>query len=158
MGYGITDSKHYGNIADTLRQILETDETWTPAEMPHAILEAAAKEGGIIIWGKILGTIADQIDLQNALNEKVNKSDLGDMANVNDAPYDDGLYTRKNGEWSKILIGDMAKVNDAPYDDGLYSRKNGQWIEIPQEQIEDAPHDDKYYVRKNGQWVEIEVK
>ena len=52
------------------------------------------------VWGNINGTLANQTDLQNALNAKANTADLGTMATVNDAPSNGSEYVRKNGAWA----------------------------------------------------------
>lgn len=43
MAIGVTDDKHYKAIADVLRSYTEPDNTFTPSEMPNAIVEAVDK-------------------------------------------------------------------------------------------------------------------
>ena len=47
-------------------------------------------------------------------------------AGIPDAPYDDIVYSRKNGEW-------VAGISDASSDNTIYGRKNGEWVDINQE-------------------------
>ena len=47
-------------------------------------------------------------------------------AGIPDAPSDDIVYSRKNGEW-------VAGISDAPSDNTIYGRKNGEWVDINQE-------------------------
>lgn len=77
MTQGVTDDSNYTNIANAIRAMSagDTDElTLTPAEMALAIRALKA------IWGNISGSITDQTDLKNALDEKANTSDLGSLA------------------------------------------------------------------------------
>ena len=64
--------------------------------------------GNDAVWGNITGTLSNQTDLQNALDEKANTTDLGGMASKNDAPSDGKTYGRKNGEWSEVVSGNDA--------------------------------------------------
>lgn len=44
----------------------------------------AGYAGGAAVWGSVDGTLADQTDLQNALNAKANSSSLGSKADQSD--------------------------------------------------------------------------
>jgi len=47
-------------------------------------------------WGEIEGTLSNQTDLQNALNEK-----------VEEAPIDTKQYVRQDGDWAEVEIEDL---------------------------------------------------
>ena len=74
-------------------------------------------------WGNIVGTLADQTDLQDALDAKANTADLGDLATQDTVDYDTEVT-------NKPTLGTMAAVDDAPSDDKEYARKNGAWSEV----------------------------
>lgn len=59
---------------------IREDGSWVP------IQEAQLK------WGQLTGALADQADLQTALNLK-----------IDDAPSDGKLYGRRNGAWEEII-------------------------------------------------------
>jgi hypothetical protein len=64
---------------------------------------------------------------------------------ISDAPQDNTLYSRRNGNW----VNDPIQV-DATSDGKIYVRNNGGWIPDPL-QI-DAPNDGQVWGRKNNQW------
>lgn len=61
--------------------------------------------GSNVDWGDITGTLSNQTDLQNALDDKADTSSLGTMASVNDASSDNKIYGRKNGAWAEVTGG-----------------------------------------------------
>ena len=68
---------------------------------------------GAATWGSISGTLADQTDLQAALN--------GKAASSHTHSY--------NSLTGKPTLGAMAAEADAPSDSKEYVRKNGNWVE-----------------------------
>ena len=67
-------------------------------------------------------------------------------------------------------ISSIGLVEEAPLDNKLHARKNGQWVEFIEEntdlsvfatktdletKVDEAPTDDKQYARKNGEWSEV---
>ena len=106
--------------------------------------------GGVVNWGDIVGALSSQTDLQNALDDKPDIEDLGDLAAVDDPPMDGKLYGRKNRTWEEVssdeavwggISGDLsdqadlsaalgAKPSEAPSDGKLYGRKNGAWEQM----------------------------
>ena len=100
------------------------------------------ENGAGAVWGDIDGTLANQTDLQTALDDKANAtaldlkaniSDLGGMAYINDAQSDNKQYSRKNGSWS--ALGSMAAADDVASDNTYYLRRNGAWTDA----------DERYY-------------
>ena len=137
--------------------------------------------GGDAIWGDITGTLSNQTDLQNALDEKANTTDLGGMASEDDAPSDGKTYGRKNGEWSEVVSGNDAVwgnitgtlANQTDLMTALDSKANGADTYTKAEvnsaladkadtddlgtmaSENDAPSDGKTYGRNNGAWAEV---
>ena len=107
----------------------------------------AGPSGGV--WGEIEGTLSDQTDLQDALDLKANTADLGEMAEVDDAPSDSKEYVRKNGTWSEASGGGGAWGEIT----GTLSNQTDLQSALD-EKIEDAPSDGKSYNRSDGDWVE----
>ena len=104
-----------------------------------SIVSGGGGGGGAAVWGDITGTLANQTDLQNALNAKAdassvytktaadallsakaNSADLGDLATQDSVDYQTEVT-------NKPTLGTMAAVNDAPSDGSEYVRKNGAW-------------------------------
>lgn len=67
-------------------------------------------------------------------------------------------------------LSSIGLVEEAPLDNKLHARKNGQWVEFVENntdlssfatktdletKVDEAPTDDKQYARKNGQWSEV---
>ena len=77
-------------------------------------------------WGNIIGNISEQIDLQNLLDAKVNISDLGSMALVNDVENDNKQYVRKNGTWQEIIIENQGGGSENP----SFSGKGIDYIDL----------------------------
>lgn len=106
--------------------------------------------GGVVNWGDIVGALSSQTDLKNALDDKPDIDDLGDLAAVDDPPMDGKLYGRKNRTWEEVssdeavwggISGNLndqtdlsaalgAKPSEAPSDGKLYGRKNGAWEQM----------------------------
>lgn len=123
-------------------------------------------------WGGITGDINDQ-------------TDLGYMAQVDDAPSDGAEYVRKNGNWSVSSGGgggggaswgaitgtlsnqtdlqtalntkaNTADLGDLAYDDSVdYSDVTNTPTLGTMAAVNDAASDSKTYGRKNGAWVEV---
>ena len=108
----------------------------------------AGPSGGV--WGEIEGTLTDQTDLQDALDLKANTADLGEMAEVDDAPSDSKEYVRKNGTWSEASGGGGGTWGSIT---GTLSNQTDLQSALD-EKIEDAPSDGKSYNRSDGDWVE----
>ena len=154
---GVTNDQNYNDIADALREVGAelSEETFTPSEMAPAIRGLRSR------WGNIEGDIANQTDLQNALNSKADSADLGTMSEEDDAPSDDKQYGRKNGDWVPItdelanwgqIAGDIADQTDLK--NALDAKADAEDLGTMSEE-DDAPSDDKQYGRKNGDWVPI---
>ena len=137
--------------------------------------------GGDAIWGDITGTLSNQTDLQNALDEKANTTYLGGMASEDDAPSDGKTYGRKNGAWSEVVSGNDAVwgnitgtlANQTDLMTALDSKANGADTYTKAEvnsaladkadaddlgtmaSENDAPSDGKTYGRNNGAWAEV---
>lgn len=67
-------------------------------------------------------------------------------------------------------LSSIGLVEEAPLDNKLHARKNGQWVEFVENntdlssfatktdletKVDEAPTDDKQYARKNGEWSEV---
>ena len=154
---GVTNDQNYNDIADALREVGAdlSEETFTPSEMAPAIRGLRSR------WGNIEGDIANQTDLQNALNSKADSADLGTMSEEDDAPSDDKQYGRKNGDWVPItdelanwgqIAGNIADQTDLK--NALDAKADSVDLGTMSEE-DDAPSDDKQYGRKNGDWVPI---
>jgi hypothetical protein len=52
-----------------------------------------------------------------------------------DAPFDDQVYGRKNGEWVLIGGGTGEGIPEAPINDTKYVRENGEWVPLPEIQV-----------------------
>ena len=94
--------------------------TPTAAVFDFGIPRGASGSGGASMWGEITGSIADQTDLQTALNAKANTADLGTLATQDEVDYDTDVT-------NKPTLGTMSAVDDAPSNGSEYVRKNGQW-------------------------------
>lgn len=127
---------------------------------------------GNAVWGGITGDINDQ-------------TDLGSMAQIDDAPSDGAEYVRKNGNWAVSSGGgggggaswgaitgtlsnqtdlqtalnakaDTADLGDLAYEDSVdYSDVTNTPTLGTMASVNDASSDDKTYGRKNGTWVEV---
>ena len=64
-----------------------------------------------------------------------------DIDYTTEAPKDDKIYARKNGEWENISTEQDGK---------LYVRKDDEWNSIS------TPQDNDSYVRKNDDWVKLD--
>ena len=101
---GIQNTLEVEMAIDWDKVVITSDEGTVYANCGKAIVFAVTRTGsgsGNAIWGEITGTLTAQTDLKNALDAKANTADLGDMADVNDAPSDGKTYGRKNGAWSE---------------------------------------------------------
>lgn len=78
------------------------------------IVSAGGSGGGV--WGSIIGTLADQTDLQNALNAKANSADLGAVATSNDYNDLDNLPSipaaQVNSDWN--AVSGVAEILNKP--------------------------------------------
>lgn len=81
---------------------------------------ALSSSGGAAVWGEISGTLADQTDLQAALDLKLESVSWGDILGtladqvdlqaeldlkLEDAPSDGETYGRKDGAWEAVATG-----------------------------------------------------
>lgn len=90
--------------------------------------------GGEAVWGGITGTLAEQIDLQEALDLKTNDSVLAPVAKsgkyvdltgkpaiIPEAPLDANQYARSAGAWEVVA----AAIPDSPTITGIITRPSG---------------------------------
>lgn len=82
---------------------------------------------GDATWGSITGTLSDQTDLQNALNDKADQSALANKANTADL-----AAVATSGKYSD-LSGKPTILPDAPADGEQYVRINNAWAKVEAE-------------------------
>ena len=110
--------------------------------------------GGSSSWGNITGSLSDQTDLQNALDDKAASSHShGNILNNGRVT----AYASIDSS-SRLLIANNGYVSQMPSSmafDGLTTgkalSKAGTWEDF----LTDASSDNKTYGRKNGVWSEI---
>lgn len=112
--------------------------------------------GGDAVWGDITGTLANQTDLKNALDNKADESAIAEEWVSGNAYFEGTLMTHEGklykaiqnfqattwdansvqeitvneliaGKADSASLGTMATVNDAPSNGNEYVRKNGAW-------------------------------
>ncbi|ARW57588.1 fibritin neck whisker [Serratia phage CHI14] len=81
---------------------------------------------------------------------------------VQEAPKNNQIYGRKNGEWAVVEGTDVSRfIVDAPDDGAEYVRKNKEWVEpTPIDltgYLKDAPADTKLYGRSDNSWEEVVI-
>lgn len=82
--------------------LMDVPEGISPIHTEYWMINSSNKAA---YWGTIEGTLSNQTDLQSILDSKVESSDLGTMAMVDDAPSDDKEYIRKNSDWVEASEG-----------------------------------------------------
>lgn len=85
-----------------------------------------------IEWGDISGTLSNQTDLQTALNSKTDVGHIHDDRYYTETEMDAALALKAN----TADLGSMADVNDAPFDNKTYGRRNGEWSELDTSLVE----------------------
>ena len=85
--------------------------------------------GGGGSWGSIAGTLSDQTDLQNALDSKVNGSQV--LTNVpENAVFTDTVYDDTAIQAQVDLNTAKVSFPEAPEDGKQYARIDGTWVEV----------------------------
>ena len=111
--------------------------------------------GGSTVWGGISGTLADQTDLQNALDGKAAANHNHDAAySAIGHTHDDRYYTEAETD---ALLADKADSADlgalADHDTVDYATEvTNKPILGTMSAVDDAPSNGSEYVRKNGAW------
>ena len=149
MAYGLTEESNYQNIANAIRAMSAGDasgDTYLPSEMAPAI------RGLKSYWGNIEGTLSDQTDLQNALNDKSDTSHTHDDRYYTETEtdallsgkaaaahtHDDRYYTETEVDSLFDALGDLAAKDKVDWDTDI--------DDIPSAFPPSAHnHDDRYY-------------
>lgn len=85
---------------------------------------------GAGVWGSITGTLANQVDLNNALALKFDKSGgtISGEVTVEARTFGHNFIIKGSEESTESLF-----LPDAPYDGEIWGRQNGQWAVINRE-------------------------
>ena len=102
--------------------------------------------GSPAIWGAKLNNGLDAIDTQVATVA----SQVG--SGITDAPLDNNLYGRTNGNWT--VVPPPTGVTEAPTTSVTFGRNNAQWVPLPPFLV-DAPNNGTQYGRQSGNWTPI---
>lgn len=140
----LADTPTIGNGTITIKQGTATKGTFTTNQTGDATITLDA--GGDATWGSITGTLANQTDLQTALNAKVNKSGdtMTGLLSIH-RTTDGNFFQARTGE---ITFGQnpTSLKTLAPFQ---LEDKDGQWIAKMQSQFQVAGgHTMEFSVRK----------
>lgn len=97
---------------------------------------------------------------ERGLLNTVKQHDTAIKNTIQEAPKNNQIYGRKNGEWTVVEGTDTSSfITDAPDDGVEYVRKNKEWVEpTPTDltgYLKDAPASNKLYGRKDNTWEEV---
>lgn len=93
---------------------------------PLALSQYAISLNGLI-WPTIAGTSGQVLAVQSDGTIAWTDPTGGTGGGLSDAPQNNKLYARENGDWVEVPAG----LPDAPSDDGVYARENGEWVQVP---------------------------
>lgn len=133
-----------------------------PTNTAYWQLVAQKGADGASQWGDISGTLSTQTDLQNALNEKANTADLGDLAEKDAVDWDTDIDDIPETFPPQSHTHTVSDVTDFPTLGALATQDTVDYTtdvtNTPtlgtMAAVNDATSDDKEYVRKNGAWAE----
>lgn len=92
--------------------------------------------GGSSTWGSITGTLSNQTDLQNALNDKANISSLGSAAFDDSSDFDSAGSAAAAQAASQPLDSDLTAIAGlTPSDGDFLYRESGGWVNKTTSQV-----------------------
>ena len=110
-----------------------------------------------IAWGDITGTLADQTDLQTALDAKADTSDLGDLATQDSVAWgtitgtlseQTDLQTALSAKADSANLGALATEDTVDYATQVDNKPTLGTLAAK----DDVASNNTYYVRRNGVW------